>query len=143
MTGLKFRVWDTANKTFHYFTLEELVEAVGSEHPAKVLYRVSDVAQYDRSDAAWQRFTGLKDKNGKEIYEGDVVVSHTIEMEEGRKLSELGDPIAWCPRQKREIVEAKGGGFYPFTRQWAIGSGDLIGFTKVIGNIYENPDLVK
>jgi uncharacterized phage protein (TIGR01671 family) len=67
------------------------------------------------------QYTGLKDKNGKEIYEGDIV-----------KTRKGGHKI---------IVEFIRGKFEPFDD-----SGEYGHFAEeceVIGNIYENPELLK
>jgi hypothetical protein len=65
------------------------------------------------------QYTGLKDKNGEEIYVGDVVMWDRDEPEENDYHSE---------------VYFEGGGFYPVCEM------PSKNFT-VIGNIYENPEL--
>jgi len=64
------------------------------------------------------QYTGLKDSKGVEIYEGDVLEY-------------------WPAREHRSVIEWKDGAF---------GFGDcLAGYqmSEVIGNIYENPELLK
>lgn len=84
--------------------------------------------------APWSKFiilqyTDLKDKNGKEIYEGDIV-------------SRFGDT-------QRSVVEFKDGCFVSTIQLSGIDEphdeilqNDLA-VTKVIGNIYSNPELIK
>ncbi|MGI2709022.1 YopX family protein [Bacillus cytotoxicus] len=84
-------------------------------------------------DAILRQYTGLKDKNGKEIYEGDIVSRH----EGGIHFQE--EPLA------EHVVKWGNFGWLPFE----IGEGyqkcvygEIYEFI-VIGNIYENPELLK
>src|SRR5512146_66283 len=84
-------------------------------------------SSYDSEHTELMQYTGLKDKNGKEIYEGDVV-----EVEDGPN------------KKKREIVFKDGA----FSLKLLNGATEYLpnyvryGQIEVIGNIYENPELL-
>lgn len=65
-----------------------------------------------------EQFTGLHDKNGKEIYEGDIVT----------------DGVG----KYKIIYDLKLAGYQPY----CIFRDEPENYCEVIGNIYENPDLV-
>ena len=84
----------------------------------------------------WLQFTGLHDRNGKEIYEGDVV----------RGEIEYGDDNGQPTGDKETVTEVvKWGvrmtGCWPGFFARSINDGEFP--IEVIGNIYENPELVK
>ena len=124
MRKIKFRAWDKENEkmmkvsSLHLENKEISVKENGTFH----LFRMQDLMQY----------TGLKDKNGKEIYEGDVV------------LVKLGGISTWY----KTVIKFKEGVFiaslidgkdyiYIFNR--GFDNNDF----EVIGNIYENKKLLE
>ncbi len=94
---------------------------------------VDDSDYYD--DMILMQYTGLKDKNGKEIYEGDIV-----------KKEEWQPPMEFCGYTVF-IVEFNEFAFRyvplkRFNTGWVVNGFDTE-LIKVIGNIYENPELLK
>ena len=72
------------------------------------------------------QFTGLRDKNGKEIYEGDIIVHAS-----GSSIMYI---VEW---HNTELVGKQiGSSSYAGISYW-------IDTTEVIGNIYDNPELLK
>ena len=111
MREIKFRAWDNAKKRFIYFTLEEVISARVID-----LHKKMEICQ----------FTGLKDMNGRDIYEGDII-----------KIN-----IGGYWQNQLEVVKWDWYGWQPFID----GLEDKYYFIKeceVVGNIYENPDLIQ
>ena len=76
------------------------------------------------------QYTGLKDKNGKEIYEGDIVQAVFADKEE----PETKGVVVYVEAAACYMVIANNGD------EWELGYLDEI---EKIGNIYDNPELLE
>ena len=79
-------------------------------------------------DIELMQFTGLQDKNGKEIYEGDFL---RVDWQDSRYPVHTIGPVTWDTEESR----------------WSLGEGgwakhDAEGYMEVIGNVYETPGLL-
>ena len=121
MRELKFRVWDNTFKEY----VRPDYNIIGYVYPLDGTLGVNDL-----DDCTIEQYTGLRDKNDKEIYEGDIVentykdvgkVRYEVRWECGRFVMESRKPV--------NLVQI-GMGVYPHS-------------SEVIGNIHENPELLE
>lgn len=118
---IKFRAWDKKkNKMGKAFSLSD-ASYEGFPKPF-----VDDNGDWDnKADIDIMQYTNLKDKNGKEIWEGDIV-----------KYYNASDKKTFMYK-----VEYSGCGFSPFGFAEFGDEGFSSKECEVIGNMYENPEL--
>lgn len=117
---IRFRAWDIEKKCFipdYAWALLVNNQAFGVMMIDWENYREGEYF-YDNAQILMQ-FTGRKDINGKDIYEGDII-------EEGR--------VLFCNESLGFFVEGEDELKKPLYD---------IPFTTIIGNIYETPELLK
>ena len=73
----------------------------------------------------FMQYVGLEDKNNREIYEGDILKHYKL-GDTDKKESIIG-----------EVIFHSGGVYAGY---WPVGFANE---SEVLGNIYENPDLIK
>lgn len=84
------------------------------------------------------QFTGLLDKNGKEIYEGDFV--RGIKFASGKEKAFTGEVRH---QASSAVFQSMFAVFEADSDKWLEGTNILTYELEVIGNIYENPELLK
>ncbi|HWT74367.1 MAG TPA: YopX family protein [Mobilitalea sp.] len=125
MREIKFRAWDKKQRAFiNGFNM--IGFSTGQGAPNKKLQRFS--SYWDEEDIELMQYTGLKDKNGKEIYEGDILEFYDIYGAVKFGLHSDNVYNGW-------YVEVKSSG-----TQCEL--NESFQFSKVMGNIFDNPELL-
>ncbi|MGM8071697.1 YopX family protein [Listeria monocytogenes] len=115
MREIEFRAWDKEVKEMDY---NPSVIEIWQNKPINEQFRLES-----EEKLVWMQYTGLKDKNGKKIFEGDVGWDEhnecygVVKFEEGKFL------YVW-----ENIAEDL----------WEVADG-----IEIYGNIHENPDLLE
>ena len=137
---IKFRAYSEQLKCFVYGYYHEVeVEGVGYSY---IFWQGNTIPV--RADSVGQ-FTGLLDKNGKEIYEGDVI-KHDLGHERFKKLKwqvvfEFGSFQLRTESEHNPVS-------FPYHAHQAIINNSILSQSEycehieIIGNIYENPNLI-
>lgn len=122
MREIKFRAWNKVTKEMYNDAINNCKDSFDLvlKHPQ--IYKV-------------MQYTGLKDKNGKEIYEGDILDCSYINPMSQEKI-------------KRYFEVVYGHGLFAAKLTGHSPAGDTLLYFKnsdgeVIGNIYENPELLE
>jgi hypothetical protein len=140
---IKFRVWD---KTA-IFVRDDGTLPNGKPH---MKYDVGIMASHAKSEYAGgidgleirvnserfvlMQYTGLKDKNGKEIYEGDIVQTNL-----NKKIWSIDFRVgSWVFNKEAGVGDYEWYYFHEYREMLARANGKI----EIIGNIYEQPHLL-
>lgn len=124
----RYRAWDKEFKEMVQ------VDALGfDEQIIKATYKNGNIVKEDLKNYVLMQSTGLRDKNGKEIFEGDVlkVTNLSIWLE---VVSFNEDKAMFVSKETKRKVEE--------TPLYDLFNTDIFE-VEIIGNIYENPELVE
>jgi hypothetical protein len=137
MREIKFRAWielenGCANDDPAYYKEKMMVDVASLEFDEDELceitiiddyFRDGETVYFDINDVDLLQYTGLKDRNGTEIYEGDVMKDY-----DGKLL---------------EVISGDSGFYFKGDAGWYDSFGNLADSFEVVGNKYQNPELVE
>ena len=120
---IKFRVWDKFQNKFLdypcYFNSKDSNEFTAFDRYFKC----------DEEGCILQQYTGLKDKNGKEIYEGDILRDGNGFLYE---VFWLDTSASFELEEKQELTDDYDIPTFNFRNSFRL---------EIVGNIFENPEL--
>lgn len=128
----RFRAWDKDFKTMYEADDIVYIDFEEKQICVKTLF-FERASRYDFNDIVLMQSTGLTDKNGKEIFEGDVLCDEGIEQESDFVYATVyyGKGMWVCDQITSDDC-GYGGALNEFSDDYS-----------VIGNIYENPELTE
>lgn len=140
---IKFRAWDEIGKwmgNVTSFDFDEGAVFIETKHS-------DDENRFEINNVPVMQFTGLKDKNGMEIYEGDIIY---WEIDNGVGIESYTAIVKWSENLVKEGWSQTYKWLVGYTKNYYRGSYDELSTPaayndelQVIGNIYENPELLE
>lgn len=131
MRTIKFRAWNLYTGTWHREPLDNSTIGYYWENDTLIFKLKNDI------ELTFQQYSGLKDKEGKEIYEGDIL---SVEYFDSLKNEDIKSKDVVC--FENGCFAAKY--FELYLKEgcvgWVINDSRKV---EIIGNIFQNPELLE
>lgn len=122
MREIKFRMWNSCGDKSKFLYSFQALECMNQQQLG--------IYDHEKDGCAFEQFTGLRDKNGKEIYEGDILGGC------------IGLVVHWCNKCHGFQLTYPNEGCFSCNGDVFINEFEKEDF-EVVGNIHENPELLK
>jgi hypothetical protein len=126
---IKFRIWDKYFKFMDYDFSNDYLITNDGKVLEKIEKRFANQCWHEYEEdknCVLMQYTGLKDKNGNKIYEGDILLDNVG----------LGE-VKWVQEHSAFLCLAEQRYYYLESSD-----GETLKNSETIGNIYENPELI-
>ena len=130
MREIKFRAWDDDKSQMIYDFSKNY--QIYTKDETNILFCGGEMDNGDWNEPILMQYTGLKDKKGKEIYEGDIILNPTATEPEDKGWLVFWKDYRWMIRMNDSQYQYE----FDFNADF-----DTSKF-EVIGNIYQNPELL-
>ncbi|MGG5319259.1 YopX family protein [Enterococcus sp. AZ072] len=134
----KFRGWDRLTDTVQDVLDINFLEKTATVSQNDILWYKHDNNR-DLSDVVLMQSTGLKDKNGVEIFDGDIVIGSQNLITGVLTPAEVKGIVKYSSDNTMFYLEEKNSGHDKFMHSL----GSSIYIYEVVGNIHENPELLE
>ena len=124
----KYRIWD---KSYGYY-IKDSSNCIAEMTMLNIAHYLCRNKISNIDNLIFQQFTGLLDKNGKEIYEGDIIKSSN------QKWEVVYFCGAYYLKNKKDSAQLS---HFEYDAEYC--DTFRLKELKIIGNIFENPDLLK
>lgn len=121
---IKFRSWDKILKIMSYNSVDAI------NFKGQILLNDGKFHDINKTDYILMQYTGVVDKNGKDIYEGDIVRIWANPRDYGGYKGHNYTGVVEYEEFSLGFILSDGHGLRDFE------------FIEIIGNIYENPELL-